>query len=214
MVKKNSFLNNNWFWFLIIGFVILVFLGLIFYWVNIFVDYRYDYSGKNGDFDVSRSELSNIIFYHISVFYDDFNYVYSFRNHPKDLEELYLEEDIFLKLNRGNSTKILYVTTDKDISAMTSGRVLLATSAFEQVLGYSEGIYRVNIVNTYTTNVSSLVPPRTCDDVDENNAVIYLKLGDENKVYSEGDCVIIQGYGADGLVKVSEKFAYHLLGVF
>ena len=58
------------------------------------------------------------------------------------------------------------------------------------------------------------LPIITCNTVNETVSVIYLTLGTENKVYSEKDCIIVEGKDTEGLTLAANKFAYYLLGVF
>ncbi|MEK7060956.1 MAG: hypothetical protein AAB931_00365, partial [Patescibacteria group bacterium] len=44
--------------------------------------------------------------------------------------------------------------------------------------------------------------------VSNTGAVILLKLGEENKVYSEGECIVIEGKNTDGLIKSGEKLEF------
>ncbi len=213
MTKNKNSTNKTGFLIFLIVLIGLVILGLIIYWFSFFLN-QDNYQGKNGEYKIGASEVGNITFYEINVFFDDINYIYSFRNHPKDLEDIYLEPNINLKLNRPKGTERVFVTRELDLGDRTSGKSVLAVAAFEQILTGDAAIYNVNVTNTYTSFVRELYPVITCNNVTDTRSVIYLKIGDENKIYSEGDCVVIQGRGADGLVMTSEKFAYHLLGVF
>src|SRR3989344_3892702 len=133
-------------WIAIIGFSLLILVVLSFFWVNYYSGNAHDYEGKNGKFNFHKLEVSGITFYQISAFFDGTEYLYGFRNHPSDLEDIYLENNVYNKLNK-----------DK---------------------------------------------------------VIYVKIGQESKIYSQNGCIIIEGKGTEDLIRVSEKFAYHLLGVF
>src|SRR3989344_1255223 len=202
-------------WIAIIGFSLLILVVLSFFWVNYYSGNAHDYEGKNGKFNFHKLEVSGITFYHISAFFDGTEYLYGFRNHPSDLEDIYLENNVYNKLNKDKENDVIYVTRDSTLGDVTGGRSTLAISAFEQILTGRESIYQFsNLSNVYTTNVSASLPVITCEDVNEISSVIYVKIGQESKIYSQNGCIIIEGKGTEDLIRVSEKFAYHLLGVF
>ncbi len=210
--KKNKITESTGFWFFLVFIIFLILVVLGFYLAKIyFTNKYYNYQGTNGEYSLGKSKVGNVIFYHITTFFQGKEYIYSFRNHPKDLEDLSFEPDLynFLKNN-----KITYVTGDVELGNMTSGTAVLSALSFEQIMTSQEGIYNFNITNTYTTYVRDTLPVITCVNVSSEIGVIYLKLGEESKVYAENKCIIIQGRGGNGLLRASEKFAYSLLGVF
>ncbi|MBI2148624.1 hypothetical protein HYU23_03005 [Candidatus Woesearchaeota archaeon] len=214
MVKsknKNGLFDNSWFWIIIIILAVTVFVASLVYWIK-FAGEAYD--GRNGEYKITSSKVGNTIFYHVSVDVNNNEYIYSFRNHPVDLEDIYLEPGLLAKLNRPDGLKIAYITQDIELANMTDSDSVLAIAAFEQILTGNFGIYNVPLINTYTENFVKSKRPINCTNVSDNVAVIYLRVGDETRVYSENDCIIIQGRGGNGLVRAAEKFAYYLIGVF
>lgn len=212
MAAKKIDLGLYW----LIGLIVLIILVIVFYNIgrNLGPE-KYNYQGKNGEFFIDKETISNINIYYTHVFVDGQEYIYPFRNHPEDLEGVYLEEGLQSKLNRPKGTKFLYVTRDFNLGENTKNQDVIAAAGFEQILGTGKvGLYRVNLLNTYTTKHGDDTPEIKCSDVDEDTAVIYLRLASETKVYSEGDCVVIQGEDAKDLIKAGEKFGYYLLGVF
>jgi len=111
--------------------------------------------------------------------------------------------------------KTIYVTRDPELAVMTHQDSTLAMDSFKQMLNEKDvNIFDATIINGFTNFSSQDVPVITCGNVSTKFAVIELKLGDENKVYSEGKCIIIQGRGGEGLLMAAEKFAYSLIRVF
>ena len=212
---KTKITDNTYFWIVVVVVIALVLIGMVLYLVKALSDNTYyNYQGKSGNYEITKSKVSDIIFYSISVFSDNTKYIYSFRNHPKDLEDVYLDPNLDSKMNRPGGLKIIYITRDVELYNETNRDSLIAAANFEQVLGGTEGIFKMNMTNTYTTFFRNDLPVITCSNVTDTTAVIYLKLGEESKVYTEGDCVVIQGRGGSGLIRAAEKFAYYLLGVF
>lgn len=196
----------------VIGIVLLI---LVAFWVKVIYNLNsLDYEGKNGDYDITKSRVGNVIFYHISVFVDEHEYIYSFRNHPKDLEDVPLENNLQAYLNRPNKTDVVYFTVDYGLSEMTRAGSVLAGISFSQILDGDFAIYNIPVRSGYTSYVRDEVPVVDCGNVSSSVAVIYMKLGNESKIYSENECIIIQGRGEEGIIRAGEKFAYYLLGVF
>lgn len=54
---------------------------------------------------------------------------------------------------------------------------------------------------------------KTCDDAPEGTAVLWFRIEQETKVYSEGGCFIIAGVTEDDLIRGVDKILYALLGV-
>ena len=179
------------------------------------MDDGYNYKSKNGEYRIDVTQIENITIYSPHVKRYNTEYIYRFRNKPEDLENLDLEEGIMNKLNRPSGLNLIYVTRDQDLNEKADNNVILAVAAFEPILGNEDyGLYQVKIKNVYTTQAKD-IPAVTCKGVSATDAVIYLKIGNETRVYSEDNgCVIIQGRNGDELIKAAEKFGYHLIGMF
>ncbi|MBS3152139.1 hypothetical protein J4230_01880 [Candidatus Woesearchaeota archaeon] len=213
--KKRKKVEKKTLWVALVIFVVLILIILVGYFVRVYLSNGYyNYEGKNGEYKIWKSKVGSVIFYHVSVFQEDQEYIYSFRNHPKDLEEIYLEPGLISELNRPKGIRKLYVTQDVELANMTDADSVLGIAAFEQMLTGNFGIYNLDISNVYNTSFENKTLPITCANVTNNIAVVYIKVGDETKVYSQYGCIIIEGRGGNGIIKAGEKFAYNLLGVF
>jgi hypothetical protein len=212
MIKKNKDTRL----LVLIAILAVILLGLLLYWVKVLViDGYYNYEGATGDFLISRAKVGNLLIYQTSIFVNNQEHIFFFRNHPKDVKDIYLEPNLEINLNRPNGTQKVYVTNDKELGSITSSDSVIAAGAFEQILSEPEAnIYGLHTVDVYTDAERSGNVPITCANVTRENAVIYMKLGPENKVYSENECIVIQGTNGEGLIMAAEKFAYYLLGVF
>ena len=167
------------------------------------------YDGKGGKYRIDLVKFGNMTDYYVHTEANGKQYVYPFRNDPRNLKSIYLEPDV---KNKFINKVEVYVTQDADKLGTNS---LIGKMEFIKILSKynEEGIYGLEVVNTFTTKFEER-PAITCNNVTKNIGVIYLKLGDENKIYSDKDCVIIQGINDDNLLLASEKFAYHLLNLF
>lgn len=210
MVKNKGKNLSIWIVSIVIA---LIIIGLVFYWLKFSMN-NYNYQGANGEYKIIKSKIGNVEFYHTSVFVDEHEYIYTFRNHPEDLEDVSLEPGLIAKLNRPRGLMGIYVTQDVDLANKTDTNSVLAIASFEQVLTGDASLYKTAVVNTYTTNFEGRYLPINCNNVSNIAAVIYVKVGEQSRVYSQGDCIVIEGRGSDGIVRAGEKFAYSLLGIF
>lgn len=202
----------------IVFFVIILFAVLHFRNSGSFI-----YHGKNGDFKFDVSKIEKINIYSPHVNYNGKEYVYAFRNKPQKLESLEFDQKVIDNLNRPDGLVDVYITKDINLSELTNASVSLVTAPMASILGKADyGIYKKNVRVAFTQFHAGqpTAPAVDCSTVNLNgnvnrtSAVIFLKLGEQNRVYSDGECIVIEGKNTDGLIKAGEKFAYSLIGVF
>jgi hypothetical protein len=58
------------------------------------------------------------------------------------------------------------------------------------------------------------VPLKTCNDSTADILVIEFKLGNQDKVYLNGDCIVVEGKTADSLIEMSDRLGYALVGIY
>lgn len=185
----------------------------------------FKYEGANGEmYDIKQYQLENNTLYriYVSMVSDNVakNYDYSLYYSPYDVEDLDLEEGIAEKVI---SKGYIYITQDPDLPSKTDGRSNLAVRHIAQIVGTADGpfyygLYKINTEVAFTKhvklNVSKSVPIKTCDDANDEVAVIEVRLGNETKIYSEGECIIVEGTNEKEILMAADKLAYSLLGVF
>lgn len=137
---------------------------------------------------------------------------------PKELENIYLEANIYEKvLGRNVAKNALYITQDPKLSNITNRDSFIAVLDIVKVTGAAEyGVFKMltKAAYTYDDNSSKLAEFIDCRYANSKIGIILLKLGEENKIYSEGECVVLEAKNGKDLRKVSTKLVYHLLGVF
>lgn len=201
--------KNDWI-FLVLIVALIVMVGSFIYVMKVKSDRGLiDYTNSEGtDFKLVKYKIENLTLYRINIFN---GYYYSFRNSPLDVENITVEKGVEELLNRPAGTEIVYITQDQEFLNKTSTDSLIAASEFSRILGTNDyGVFKLNVKNTFTTPTEKR-DAVTCSDVNSTTAVIYIKEG-ENRIYKEGECLIIRGT-ADDIVKVSDRFAYYLAGV-
>ena len=177
------------------------------------------YKGANGDYRIDIFLTGNQTDYYVYSVSDDILYRIPLRKKPQDVEAIPLEPNLLDKITRPSGTHRVYITQDPGTANKTAQYSILALIDIGKILGKAEyGIYKLNVQGALTMETPRskeiALPIITCNTVNETVSVIYLTLGTENKVYSEKDCIIVEGKDTEGLTLAANKFAYYLLGVF
>jgi uncharacterized protein YpmS len=137
---------------------------------------------------------------------------------PKELEGISLEANINQKVLGTNLAKtFIYITQDPKLPNQTNIDSFLAVQDIAKVTGtapYSVFQIPTRAAYTYDDNSSEFAEFIDCRYANSKIGVILLKLGNENKIYSENDCVIVEAKNGKDLRKTTDKLIYALLGVF
>lgn len=188
---------------------------------------NYIYNGATGDFAFEVVE-NNGLKQHIIT-------VYTFENDkkehekiiplqfgPKEMDDILVEKDVdnLLLMSPGEESlrDLMYITQDYVLIDESKRDSLVASLELMKVIGnYTFGVYKipVNLAYTYDhENINPKLPIVTCRDVTDNKAVILIKKGDNNRIYSDKGCVIIEGVTNKDLIRVADRLILDLLGVF
>lgn len=130
---------------------------------------------------------------------------------PDEVEDIPTEKNIrnesitpFLFMN----TEKIYITTNPDYPSS----VVIGGVEISKIIGQ---VFRKKVMGALTKEVSNSneTPIITCDDINDNQRVIYLKLGNETKIYSDNGCIIVLGENPEMLLKASERLAFEILKI-
>ena len=182
------------------------------------------YSGKGGEYDIQKVKFGDLTQYKVTTNVmlngKETEYQMFFRSSPYDVESVTLEPSMLRELLIEGGVKKIYVTQDYGLAVESEQMSTIGIIEFNRILGTQDyGLYGLPIQSAFTTLNESLtdksIPIVNCDNVGNGIKVIYVTLGDTNRVYmKKNGCVVIEGKDADGLLLAADKFAYHLLGVF
>lgn len=201
--------KNDWiFLILIVAFIVMI--SSFIYVMKTKADKGLiDYKNAEGtNFKLVKYKIENLTLYKINIFN---GYDYSFRNSPLDVENISVEKGVEELLNRPAGTEVVYITQDYEFLNKTDTDSVIAISEFSRILGTNDyGVFKLNVKTVFTSDVKQR-DAVTCSDVNSTTAVIYIKEG-ENKIYKQGECLIMQGTKED-IIKVGDRFAYYLAGV-
>lgn len=206
--------------------VFLILLGIILIFSASFMLFNYkkpnEYEYNGFTFSKIRLESApKLVFHQLRVYNGDSVYEIPFRNGPEGVESIPVVNlsVAWLKQLGGEDVenynilaKSVYLTFNPKLSG---GDLAIAGGEIAKVLGTSNyGIYKVPTGGAVTESIEEKTAVvRTCDNATKDMGVILLSIGYENKIYSEGDCVIIQGTNYVNLIRSADRFIYELLGI-
>jgi hypothetical protein len=159
---------------------------------------------KNGRFwmtEIERNNLQNAI---------------PFYFHPRELEDIPAELNL--------SGKILPLTMNENASIIITLDPNLNTTAVQagvqisRITGERYHILNIQTRSAITNPPANYVgnatfPLATCKDATNATLVIWLRKGMVNGIFSEGNCIVVQGKDEDELLRSAEKFTYLILGI-
>ena len=184
--------------FFLISALIVFAITLIFFKSN---ENRYVYNG----FEVRKISENE---YQIKIFFKD-DQTSSFvrlRHGPRELEDIPIIGNLIPIIKQSNQ---IYVTINP--FANLTGKTTIAALEIDKFI---DNKYLINKpVNSAFTKPYGNYSVKTCADAIDRTVVIRLELGDETKIYSEGDCIIIEGQDEFDLIKAADRLVLYLIGI-
>lgn len=198
--------------------IVLIIIAIILILIAPSLSNTYTYTSPSGEkFTFTKSSVGDLTLHTLTTYVtyknDEQNYQYfiPLRYGPKSLEDIYVQKGINdLILNK----EYLYLTLDPNYNS----EALLATIDIAKVTGTAEySIFKIPtqgalIYPANNTN-STITPIITCNNANGKIGVIWLNIDDENKIYANKECVVVEGTDYDNLIKVADRLVYNLLGV-
>ena len=179
---------------------------------------KYIYTNDNGEsFEFVKSPVGDLTMHVLTTYVtykgdiSDYQYTIPLRNGPKSLEDISVVKGINpVILNK----KYVYITLNPD----RNSQAVLASIEIAKVIGTADyGVFKIPTKGAFTHPVnntnSTETPIITCKNANKDIGVIELRLGNENKIYSNKECVILEAKDEESLIRVADRFVYNLLGV-
>ena len=173
---------------------------------------KYVYTNPKGeDFTFTKTKLENITF-HVLTAYVETNkglnqYTIPFRNNPYDLEDILIEVNI---KNKILNKKGIYITLNPNLRS----EAVIAAIEISRVIGTNDyGIFKIPTQSATTIPTNTTFPVINCNDATQDTGVILLGIGNYTRVFSNKECVIVEGDSYENLIKAADKLALHLLNV-
>lgn len=178
--------------------------GLLIYQKNHYKTIYFEYNG----FAVhkGKDQAGNLI-YQTKIFIgnDQQPYLVTSRYNPEDLEDI----EIYKDLKKDLLKKEIYITMDSESSAIS----VLAATEISKITG-NLFLYKIPTHGALTSLVegkNNII--KTCNDVTQDQAIIYLKQAKQSRIYSQEGCIIVEGKDEYDLIRVANRLILTLLGV-
>ena len=184
----------------------------------------FTYQGRTSKFSFQIVKTNDFTSYFLQVFTQENGVTHEkiipFQYNPKELQDIILEKDIYKKVVGDKISKAkIFLTQDIKLPTITNQSSVIAWQEIGKVTGTADySVFKIPTTAAFTYNDGSL--NLTADQVidckyaNSKVAVILFKLGNETKIYSENECVIVQGKDSVDIKRAATKLSYHLLGVF
>jgi hypothetical protein len=135
-----------------------------------------------------------------------------FRYGPEELEEISL--DYFR--NHILFAESVYITRDKNLEGTEFSPVAIPTIGriLDSEWDSSVNLFDIPTLAASTTvQVDDPVSVISCAQSNEERMVIELRHGNENKIYWEEDCIVMESKNLDDSIKVATAAIYHIMGI-
>src|SRR3989344_4734682 len=181
-------------------------------------NYIVDIQGKQFIFD--KSQVEGLTTHTVETYADykdnptKYRYIIPLRTGPKEVEKFIVDKNIN---NYLLNKKYIYIAMDPEYSS----KAVLASLDLAKVLGTAEySVFKIPTEGALTYSISNATnstfqntPIITCNDVNNDIGVIWFNIDNENKIYSNKGCVIIEAVDEDILIKLADRLVYSLLGI-
>ena len=188
---------------LLIVFIIGLF-GMFLYQKNRYKEVYFEYNG----FAVNKGkDRSGNIIYQTKIFIgkDVQPYLITTRYSPTDLEDI----EVYDNLKNDLLKKEIFITMDSSSSAVS----VLAATEISKITG-NMLLYNIPTHGALTSPIEGKNNPiKTCNDVTQDQAIIYLKQGIQSRIFSKNNCIIAEGKDEYDLIRVTNKLILTLIGV-
>lgn len=160
-------------------------------------------------FKVDKVEDKQNIFYNIELYIGDNPQLFSvdIRSDPREIGLIPSESNLKDKILRQNVSE-LYITMEPTYTS----KAVIAAMEISKIVG-NKYFFNLPTHGALIRYIGDKSPVKTCDDVNETTSIIWLRLSHSTRIYSRGDCVIVDGQTEDDLIKASDRISLSLLGI-
>ncbi|HLD16073.1 MAG TPA: hypothetical protein VJB94_05905 [Candidatus Nanoarchaeia archaeon] len=128
------------------------------------------------------------------------------REDPREIDNISIGSNV---KNDILSKKQIYTVIDPEENL--TGVTTLAALELDKVID-NPFLFNIPLNSAFVKDFKNY-PVKNCQDVDETIGIIWLRLGEETKVYSENGCVFVEADKEENLVKAANKLDLVLLGM-
>jgi len=128
------------------------------------------------------------------------------RYSPKEVEHVIFEPDVCRKIINSNQ---IYFTVPGNLSSVA----VLAITEVGRIVGTRYGILNIPSKSALTWANDNKTLVKTCKDAVNGTGVILFRRGNSTAVYSDKDCIIVQGEDDWDIVKAADRLTFSLLRI-
>ena len=177
---------------------------------------EYNYTNTNQDifyFEAKKKEGITVVFHYFTLErYAGGHATVVLRNSPFSVEIIPMEEVKYDMYNFEVPKSETFIVQDPFLIEQSERGSLIASNQLGLNIG-TKGCLGTDISFKYNKEGHTDDFIVTCDDVEEDVAVIEYRMG-KTSIYSEDGCIILQAENKEDFYKVTDKFVMHLGGVF
>ncbi len=134
-----------------------------------------------------------------------------FRYSPREVEYIVIEPGLGSKLLKGKNLIFISINLTENLS---NSQMAIAGVELSRITGKRYNMFNIDTIGAFTTPIEKGVPVITCANATNTTAVVIYRLGPMDRAYSKGDCIFFEGINETGIIKVTDKFIYEVLGIF
>ena len=116
-----------------------------------------------------------------------------------------------------NPYGLVYITVEPNESA----KIVVSAVEVARIFGQKYNILNMDVRAAVTsapkksvgTNETAQYPIITCDNADNETLVLWITIGEENSITSQGNCIILKAITANESVMVADAMTYRILQI-
>ena len=172
---------------------------------------QYVYKNPQGEeFIFTKSNVDNLTLNVLTAYVDKnglHQYQIPFRNNPNDLKNISIEPNIKNKILNKQG---IFITLNPNLKS----DAVIAAVEISRVIGTNDyGVFKIPTQSATTIPTNTTYPVINCNDATKDTGVILIGIGNYTRIFSNKECVIVEGDNYDNLIKAADKLSLHLLNV-
>ena len=173
----------------------------------------YVYTSPSGEqFKFFKSEIDNLTQHIVTIYAFDkqrnkHQIDIPIINDPYSLENIEIFGEVKDKILNKQG---VFVTVDP----YGNSKSVLAAIEITRVIGTNDyGVFKIPTQSATTIPTNTTYPVINCNDATKDTGVILIGIGNYTRIFSNKECVIVEGDNYDNLIKAADKLSLHLLNV-
>jgi hypothetical protein len=176
--------------------------------INVNKSAAYMYSNGDSEFKVTKVLFEKYVGYQVEYFYPNNPqpFFINLRYDPESLEDIEIDRTIFHKIK---DDETIYITINP-FENLTS-KTTIAAMEIDKIID-NQYFFNIEVKSSMTEKYANY-PIKTCNDATKESSVIWLKLGEETKITSEENCIIVEATTEDDMIRAADRLSLYLIGI-